>query len=128
MPPAEYTSLLHLIHSVDARHQDTCSLAPLWLFYPRTDGVVLHSLSIKFVRRFERFEGVGVCLKVCGAAFRFRLLVVFSKSPERGVLMPELLLSQVVPSVRLSSGVAGTGFFATWVAAAIKACSSTKAS
>lgn len=79
------------------------------------------------MRRLERFEGVGVCLKVCGAAFRFRLLVVFSKSPKRGVLMPELLLPKVVPSVRLSVGVAGTGFFATWVAATTKACSSTKA-
>ena len=89
---------------------------------------MLHSLSDKFVRRFERFEGVGVCLKVSGAAFRFRLLVVFSKTPKRGVLMPELLLPKVVPSVRLSAGVGGTGFFTTWVAAATKACSSTKAS
>lgn len=73
---------------------------------------------------------VGVRLKDCGAALRFRLLVVvFAKSPpNRGVLMPELL-SSVVASVRLSAGVGGTvGFFAICVAAATKACSSTKAS
>lgn len=77
--------------------------------------------------RLERFEGVGVCLKDCGAAFRFWLLVVFGKSLKRGVLMPELL-AKVVPSVRLSAGVGGIGFFTTCVAAATKACSSTQAS
>ena len=80
------------------------------------------------MRRWERFEGVGVSLEDCGAAFRFRLLVVFGISPKRGVLMPELLLSNVVPSVRLSDGVEGKGFFATCAAAATKAWSSTKAS
>ena len=52
--------------------------------------------------RFERLEGVCVCVRNCGALFRFWWLVVLEVSAKRGVLMPELL-SKVVPSVRLKA-------------------------